>query len=753
MPPVNPVGRAIDAAAQGLYDSQLVAPQDNKAGNPEIAERAAQQISAFLRAAITSRTVLDDKMTIFYELWNGGSASFYYPQSRSVHVPEPFKVVEAGVCRLVEILTGSLEWFRAVGIDELGKKNADIRGKLLKSQLRLDGFQRKFRQIIRDCLTYGWAPSKTRWKFRRRTIKYRDIQETPVMDEGAQTGTTPEIQERTVEVNMDGPTLEPCDVFRFFVDLRYHDHQDGPGLMFESEITEEELLEYGNRGIYANVEKVISDENPEIRVPANGPLGTAMNPATFRRIRDASNGVVFSDDMKKPVSRRYMLYEYWGKFDPAYDESTQSQGTEEEWQIILGGKMHDKTGGMRLWPLLICKNPYWHGQRPGLVAHFIRRSQSFASMGLIEPIVKLSAELDDLRNMGLAGTALSAKPFFIATDDAEIGGNNLVIDPGTVLRARSTESIKATFAPDRSQVAYMGEAICKQDIAETAAVPKLFEGSPEGAKETATSTVTRTREANKRLTEAARNIADHFLIPLLEQWDAMNAQMITTERAIEIIGEDGLNAGYEKIGPAQVAGRLHFEVTAMPQIEMAGIEARMLIQFTGVAMQAMQMMPGAFNPEPMLRRAYEKSFGRVGMDEAFPLMDRPKELRSTHDEHYLLGMGHDVETQQDENIWIHLQGHLKFMSTRVFMNWEPDNQRRFIAHVENTKVALRRFMEKVAQRMPSPPGGMPAPPEGPGAGRPVVPGAAALRGPSPTPEGQVRSSAAMMEPRPGATEL
>ncbi|GAG37684.1 unnamed protein product, partial [marine sediment metagenome] len=139
----DPVGREVGAEAQKAYDAKLHTPEQNFANRPLLVERAVAQVGSFIRDTETSRTLLDDKMAVLYNLWNGDPFSRYYPSSRSVHVPEPFKAVESFVTRIVSILIGKPSWFRVLGVDGAGKKNAKAIKELIETQLRTDGFNSK----------------------------------------------------------------------------------------------------------------------------------------------------------------------------------------------------------------------------------------------------------------------------------------------------------------------------------------------------------------------------------------------------------------------------------------------------------------------------------------------------------------------------------------------------------------------------------------------------------------------------------
>lgn len=761
---VDVIGRPTSDAALAAHDAKGLT--HNYAGDRKVRERAARFVSDFIGRADMTMAILMDKMAVWYANWNGDPTSDYFPTGRSVHVPEAFKAVETFVPRAANILTGQPKWFRVKGIDDSGKENAEKITNLILAQLQQDGFYSKFRGFLRDSAIYGYAPGKIRWRHRRKKFKYTKVQEE---EAGANRVLKTSEDEQTVI--LDGPTLEPVDVADFVVDLRFHEIQnDSPGVCFRQERFEDELKEMRDRGVYSNVDALISETStPERDVQVSGPLGTAINPATHRQLRDAANGISIDLMHRKPQARIYEVYEFWGKFDKDWDEQIPgSRGEEREFVITLARRManqKDQKGG---WTVLrVAENPYWHGQRPVVVCHHIRRSNCFQSMGIIEPITRLCSELDDSRNMALAARSLAAAPAIIATDDADIYQNNLILDPGTILRARNKDAIAPFVIPDLSNAAYKAEEAIKRDIREATGMTAPLQGVTEESSETATSVVTRTRESNKRIAEVCQNIAFEFLIPMLEQFHALNQQLITEERLVEVMGPDGISMDLRKMNPAEIAGKVSFEIMALPQIEMAGIEARMLMAFLNQAGAFLQLDPSIVRPAELLKMAWQKEFGVNEMDRVFPSADKPLRLRTAEDEHQIMCMGHMLEPQEGENYHAHFQQHSAFMQSPEYQKQPEDAQKRILVHARNTKLRLNEEMEAAMPRTPPLPpmspmeAAMQGGPGGPGGGPPGMgppsggaPGPSQQQGPPrqgmgqpTTPTGQVRSQIAGMEPR------
>lgn len=769
--PMDAVGRAISPAARAVRDAKLQAPEDNKASDKTLAQAAAMHVSRFVTRTENARIELDDKFNVLYAQWNGRPLSRYVTSARSVHVPEPYKAVEAFVGRIVAMLIGSPNWFRVVGIDEQGQKNSDTIRDLIRTQLRLDNFPSKFTTVVRNCAIFGYCPAKVGWELNTTTKKFNKVIETPVEEDGVETGTAVTLKRgQTEEINRDGPVVEPIDMFDFYTDLRFADHQKSPGVAFRGERDEQYVRQCQERRLWKNVDALLSLETtPKNSDGIQGPTGGKMAPGTMRHLRDIADGTNPTMGSSEPVSRLYEVWEYWGKFDTTTHKQGRTVGKEKEYVITIARRMGSQssriasTGGTAWQCVRIAEQPYWHGMRPVVVAHYTRRSHAFQSMGMIEPISKLSMELDDRRNMALAAAALSVRPPIAVDHSFDLFPNQTVLDFGTILRG-NPEGIKAVHVPNRAPDAYQAEQAIKTDIRETTGMISQLQGMPGEKQETATAHVSYIREANKRVQEVARNLSEHFLKPMLEMMYSMNEQMITKERLVEVLGEDGLVAGVRKITPADVTGKVHFEVEAMPQIEMAGIEASMMNNFADTALKLMQAETALdaqevqagkkstrmIDLEALLRKMWVKQFGHSDEDEIFPRAKKPRQYRAVREEHELIAHGSELEPQMEENLYAHMAGHTTFMETDVFADWDEDGKRRMYAHVENTKLALERFLTESMARVP--PGmegllgqsGMP-PQAMQMQGQPGAGGQASRA--SPTPTGQVRSAAAGMEPR------
>jgi hypothetical protein len=193
---------------------------------------------------------------------------------------------------------------------------------------------------------------------------------------------------------------------------------------------------------------------------------------------------------------------------------------------------------------------------------------------------------------------------------------------------------------------------------------------------------------------------------MLRQFFAMDQQMLTKERAMEMLGEDGITMNVSKVSPAEIAGRVNFQITALPQIEMAGLEAKMIMNFLA-GVQPFMAMPGnerIVKVDKLLQIVWERMFGTGQVDKIFPSAEYPVEYRSTMDEHIIIGMGSMLEPQMGENYMEHFNQHTRFAGTPTFGKWPEDAKQRLAAHIQSTALRVQAEIEQGSPRMPMQPG-------------------------------------------------
>src|SRR5690606_34112720 len=118
----------------------------------------------------------------------------------------------------------------------------------------------------------------------------------------------------------------------------------------------------------------------------------------------------------------------------------------------------------------VTENPFWHRGLPYQAWRPISLKEEFYGIGALEMIARLSLEKDTKRNLLMASTQLEANPMFAVSDEANVPGGQLIIQPGGTIRTSGdpTKAIVPIHIPKVSDSALKAENVLTVDIRETA---------------------------------------------------------------------------------------------------------------------------------------------------------------------------------------------------------------------------------------------------------------------------------------------
>ena len=703
----------------------------NYADDQDVAARALRHVVSDVERMRNQRTRLENKWLLCYKLWDGTPLSKYTSSAESVHVPEPYKAVEAAVPRIRRGLTGSAEWFRPTASTESSVQNLRSIQEVLHSDLYEDHFEQKISAFIRDVLIYGDCPGKVYWKYRAKSIVYNQAGAPKVTTNGPViTSKTPTMRRGVPSVVVeDHPTFDIRDIYDFYTDALRFDLQESPGNAEAFVRTIEHLRQMEMVGLYKNVDKLLAteqrkaEEAEEARGQSAGAGGLYAQSYGDRR-HDASGGT------ESPTNARpgeYRLLEYWGWFD-LHDD-----GNFVECVITVA---EDHT------VLQVRRNPMWHGIRPYVSGHGNRSSNRFYSKGLVEVIVRLCMELDDTRNLRLEAAHLNLSPMFRASYDFAYSGNELTARSGQIFRGERG-SIEPIYQPSMDRAAESTEQAIKRDIQEVTGMPSLYQGQRSGGSGgavTATEVATMAQEANTRIEETAYNIGVFALSPMLEMFHALDQEYISKAKEISILGLDGIRAGIKKVSPEQIAGQVRIDILTLPEISLVGLHAAQMTRYLGSMGDLIVANPGLVDVKELMKLGFTQTFGYKHVDRIFPDSQRPEDQVTPGEENLAIISGHadQVLVKPADKDLIHLQVHQGFMDTQLYERQEELTQRQLAAHIQNHILQLE---QKSQAAMPVQPDQMMAQGAGmaagggPGGGR-QAPGPQSL-------SGVARSGAAM----------
>lgn len=380
---------------------------------------------------------------------------------------------------------------------------------------------------------------------------------------------------------------------------------------------------------------------------------------------------------------------------------------------------------------------------------------------MIEPIAKLSLELDEKRQLELAAQQLAANPVMIAGDDANIPDEQLVIQPGLVLRAGTSDGIKALIIPDVSDAAIKGAERVKRDIRETTGASTTMLGGSETGKETATEVTKKLDEGSARIRGVVSNLDCDFVVPMIDMFQWNNQQFTSVPMVIRAIGHYGLKWPTEMtIRPEHITGKFRVIAMAGYRLNQHRIQTQQLVNLLDRAPILNQMQPGLIRLDELMHWVLKEGFGFKGASEIINMdLDR-QGLPSAMEEEELWLHGEVPPVRLGENLIRHSQSHmmwLKSEKSKYLLEKMPDVYAKVLAHVQDTMREIAKVQEQQEQQLMvsmqqqamSGEGGQGGEAGGRGFAQPgQEPGSPKFRGPAKGDE--VRSEAGQKAPNAGA---
>lgn len=228
-------------------------------------------------------------------------------------------------------------------------------------------------------------------------------------------------------------------------------------------------------------------------------------------------------------------------------------------------------------------NPYNHGDLPvHLIVDYSYPNQLFGR-GEIEPVKTQQLALNSIINQRLDNVELVLNTGFKARAGSRYA-HTWKVKPGWVALVEDTKDLEPIIIPDVTSGTFLQTTnYFKDSVTRVLGHVDFTTRNETKNDKTATEIRTRQGEQNARLREKEKYI-DEFMMRLANQWRELNAQYITTEKLIRIVGadaqkylqeqqmrleEDGLSMGYVQgpdtghmnISPNMLDGQFDYVVT------------------------------------------------------------------------------------------------------------------------------------------------------------------------------------------------
>lgn len=659
-----------------LYEESV--GYENLAKSDFVVEQAKSAVESGLKDVFNVMEFLRNKWLILYRLYRGESLdTFTYGRVR-LHSPEPFKIVETLHPKLLRTLFATPKWFKLYGEQTEHDDSAEMQEILCRDHLRKTRYRPKANRFLRDGLIYGTAIQKCYWKQELGEMTYRTGKRVPDPNfPGTSQIKLEEIKRQ--ELIFDGNEIQNVSIFDFLTSPNASSVEDAEWAADRSAWADYRVKRMGELGHWLNLEAL--KEFP-------GSSDTSFGDE-FKERKSYSYGVFDPRQASwAPHIPHYEVIDWWGPLVIKNDGGS--------YETRLCNVVMIEPKGLRLVVrVTVC--PFWHQQKPYQAWRPISLEDEFYGIGGLEMIARLSMEKDMKRNLLMAATQLEGNPMWMISDDANIPGGQLLIEPGHAIRVPDIEkSIAPLHVPQVSDAALKAENVLTVDIRETsgATSPSMGGKDPFGDSKTATQHMSEIDEANLRLVPMIESWEEEVAVPMLNQMTWNNQQFMSYARVVRDLGPMGLRfQDRYNIRPQDILGRFLCVPLASHKLTTKMSNTQQLVNLLDRApIINQQYGPQAINQPKLFEMILEHGFDIRNVDEIVSLPNAIH-LLTPSQEHELWYHGNVPNRKPDDNDMRHILGHLEEMAGERFKQLEqksPGTAARAKAHTMEHMTQLER---------------------------------------------------------------
>jgi hypothetical protein len=654
---------------------------ENLATRQRVAERAKAVVQAELAATRTSLEYLRNKWLILYRLYRGETLSKFFYGPDSIHVPEPYKAVETVVPRVFAALFDIEPWHKTKGQTRTYDASAKMMQALIDHQIYGTDLVSRAERLLRTLAIYGTAPGYTWWRQEVKEIQYREVKRVPDQTQDGRF-VTKLFDVKREEIVFDGNDFRPIELWDYFAPPLASSVEEAEWVGHRTVYTTNQIRMMGQLGLWENLSELEDSTGDD----------TAMFDDEYKQRKGYSFGIWDPHaELQSAGVGHYEVFERWGLFD------IEDDGHPVECQIVV-----IQPRG-RAVIARVSKNPYWHGEKPYVTPRYTILEGEHFGIGVIEPIAKLSLELDRKRQLELNATELSSNPILVAVDGANIPDEQLVATPGLVLRAPTADGIRPLVIPDVSDACIKSQNRVVADIRETTGAVTTMMGGAERGSETAYEVSSRLDESNVRIKGVVKNFERDWIVPLMIMWDGSNQQFMRTAKVVRAIGHQGLKWSDEIVlTPDKITGRFNHIALPSSRLNQQQVQVQQLVNLLDRAPILNQQIPGMIKLPFLLARIFREGFGIRDVDEIITMNPEDRQMMSAIEEHEAWKYGEVPEVQPGENLMRHAKIHFEFLEGEEFAEIErrdPGTAAKARAHVANTARAIARAYEEQEQQL------------------------------------------------------
>ncbi|MGZ6031734.1 MAG: portal protein [Isosphaeraceae bacterium] len=191
----------------------------------------------------------------------------------------------------------------------------------------------------------------------------------------------------------------------------------------------------------------------------------------------------------------------------------------------------------REWPVMVGRNPAWHGEIPFQVFRPTRVTHRMVGRGEIEPIEDLQQEINTLRSQRRDNATLKLMQSY-AYQEGMVDPADVVFGAGMLIPMAGPPSdfLMPINVGDIPNSSYREEDALKGDVDRTSGVSDVVSGADPsgGVSSTATGAQLVQAAANKRIENKSRRLEVEVIASAARQWLALNQQKIVSPRPIQV---------------------------------------------------------------------------------------------------------------------------------------------------------------------------------------------------------------------------
>ncbi len=467
-----------------------------------------------------ARRTREGKWQTWYKLYRSYAEKRDTGDRRAnLFIPYVYSIVETVVPRLIAAVFSSRPYIGILPVKEEAIENAKDMENLIDYQLTQKiGIIGVATSWFKEALIYGTSILKVGWEYEEDEVWVDE----PLMEIfGFPIGSR---RVKKVQPVKDDPLVEHIDLWDFYIDPRAKDIDEADYCIHKVFRDISYLKRMEEQGIYKNIDEVVKVSKEGAGSWYEEGVGTTA----FETGMNTRLGLIGMQSIDKP-SNKIEILEYW---------------TDDRVIAVANRSVVIRND----------ENPYHHRKKPFVRLVDVLVPHEFYGIGEIEPIEDLQYELNSLRNQRMDNINILINRMWKVIRGADIDVRQLVSRPGGIIEVDDMDDVQELQMTDLS-----GNAIenviemVRRDMDNADGVYDYARGETTDRRETATTAAILSRAANERFNLKVKLIEDLGMRRLGMLLTQLNQQYIDTEKAIRILGQDGMN--FYSLSPENIRGQ------------------------------------------------------------------------------------------------------------------------------------------------------------------------------------------------------